>query len=442
MSLDVVCFGEILWDLFETRARGREPIARTFRRELGGAPANVAVGLARLGVGCAIVGGVGRDRFGDAIVADLRRERVDTRFVVRLPERTGLTFVTRDWRGEPEFIFYRHESADVSLRPEHVTARMGRAGWALVGTSTSMTRSLAATTDRFLDAADKAGAAVLVDLNVRAHLWPDARTMRTRMAWPRGARASSSRRATPISAPSAARAAACAGSSRTRRRRRGSPSARRGGRRQRDRRPRRGERPCRAREVRRRDGRRRRVHRGVRGGPGRRPRRPRLYRVARPGPLEHGVARGPHHGQKGSVPPLGRRRPRPPRAGPRASSTASEQTRHHEQSPTAPSPSPSARPAEGAPPKSTGPTAIAARIHTSSSRATLPVRPDARDSSGEIRFIETTDDQRELEDIQAVGGYALSLKWFDGHSSGIYSFTYLRALCPCDACRTGRSAGP
>ena len=45
--LDVVCFGEILWDVLETSARGREPIARTFRRELGGAPANVATGLAR-----------------------------------------------------------------------------------------------------------------------------------------------------------------------------------------------------------------------------------------------------------------------------------------------------------------------------------------------------------------------------------------------------------
>jgi DUF971 family protein len=58
--------------------------------------------------------------------------------------------------------------------------------------------------------------------------------------------------------------------------------------------------------------------------------------------------------------------------------------------------------------------------------------------SGEIRFLETTDDQRELEDITPVGGYALALKWFDGHSSGIFSFTYLRALCPCDACRSGR----
>ncbi|MDP9148984.1 MAG: PfkB family carbohydrate kinase, partial [Myxococcota bacterium] len=58
--LDVICFGEILWDIFELGRRGTEPLAQRFRRELGGAPANVATGLARLGVRAAVVGGVGR----------------------------------------------------------------------------------------------------------------------------------------------------------------------------------------------------------------------------------------------------------------------------------------------------------------------------------------------------------------------------------------------
>lgn len=60
--------------------------------------------------------------------------------------------------------------------------------------------------------------------------------------------------------------------------------------------------------------------------------------------------------------------------------------------------------------------------------------------SGEVVFIETRDDQQELEDIERVGGYALALKWFDGHSSGIYSFRLLRTLCQCAECRA--SGGP
>jgi len=169
--LDVVCFGEILWDVLETSARGREPIARTFRRELGGAPANVATGLARLGVRSAVVGGVGRDRLGEALLEHLKRDRVDVRFVKRFSNRTGLTFVVRDARGEPEFVFYRHDSADLAMRPEHVVPAMGRARWVLVGTSTLMTAPLARATHRFLEVAERAGARVFVDLNVRAHLW-------------------------------------------------------------------------------------------------------------------------------------------------------------------------------------------------------------------------------------------------------------------------------
>ena len=45
--------------------------------------------------------------------------------------------------------------------------------------------------------------------------------------------------------------------------------------------------------------------------------------------------------------------------------------------------------------------------------------------------------EREWTDVRAetVGGYALRLRWDDGHDTGLYRWTYLRALCPCPACR-------
>jgi fructokinase len=180
--MDVVCFGEILWDLFERGRRAGDAIARDFRRELGGAPANVAIGLARLGMRAAVVGGVGRDRLGTALVDQLRVEGVDGRFVLRLPQRTGLTFVVRDARGEPEFLFYRHESADLAIRAAQVTPAMGRARWVLVGTSTLVTPELARATGRFLDVAERAGALVFVDLNVRPHLWSSRSLMERAIA--------------------------------------------------------------------------------------------------------------------------------------------------------------------------------------------------------------------------------------------------------------------
>ncbi len=38
------------------------------------------------------------------------------------------------------------------------------------------------------------------------------------------------------------------------------------------------------------------------------------------------------------------------------------------------------------------------------------------------------------EDISLVGGYAISFRWADGHTFGIYDFEYLRDLCPCPIC--------
>lgn len=41
----------------------------------------------------------------------------------------------------------------------------------------------------------------------------------------------------------------------------------------------------------------------------------------------------------------------------------------------------------------------------------------------------------ELKTIVAVGSYAVSPVWEDGHDAGIYNWGYLRALCPCPICR-------
>ena len=46
-----------------------------------------------------------------------------------------------------------------------------------------------------------------------------------------------------------------------------------------------------------------------------------------------------------------------------------------------------------------------------------------------------------LQDIQPVGNYAVEFHWQDGHSTGIYSYDYLRSLCPCAACGSEQPTG-
>jgi DUF971 family protein len=41
-------------------------------------------------------------------------------------------------------------------------------------------------------------------------------------------------------------------------------------------------------------------------------------------------------------------------------------------------------------------------------------------------------------DAQAIGRYAIGFNWNDGHDTGIYSWDFLRAHCPCDACKAER----
>jgi len=42
------------------------------------------------------------------------------------------------------------------------------------------------------------------------------------------------------------------------------------------------------------------------------------------------------------------------------------------------------------------------------------------------------------ERAELVGRYAVQIYWNDGHSTGIYSFDYLRGLCPCPQCEASR----
>jgi DUF971 family protein len=54
-----------------------------------------------------------------------------------------------------------------------------------------------------------------------------------------------------------------------------------------------------------------------------------------------------------------------------------------------------------------------------------------------------TGEQTRLASIELVGGYAVAPTWGDGHHSGYYAYTSLRARCPCPDCAADRAAvGP
>jgi sugar/nucleoside kinase (ribokinase family) len=175
---EVVCVGEALVDFFpaEEGARGRalRDVAR-FERHCGGAPANTAIGLARLGVRAALVTTLGDDEFGRFLEANLAAEGVDVRARWTKEARTGLAFVGWDAGGDRRFLFYRRPSADEFLDADAVdaaAAAIGGARFVHLCTNTLIREPARAAHRRAMELAARAGVPLLVDLNLRMHLWP------------------------------------------------------------------------------------------------------------------------------------------------------------------------------------------------------------------------------------------------------------------------------
>ncbi|MCB9555612.1 MAG: carbohydrate kinase [Deltaproteobacteria bacterium] len=177
MEAELVCLGEALVDLFAADGR-RGPLeeVETFRRYLGGAPANVAAAAARLGMRSAMIGCVGDDAFGRFLIRALEREGVDCQGIVCCEQRTPAAFVSLSEGGERSFLFFRENTADTYLDAAVVRAQRGRVAAAktlhLCTTSMSAGPATAGTKEAVAIAA-ACGVDVAVDLNLRLHLWED-----------------------------------------------------------------------------------------------------------------------------------------------------------------------------------------------------------------------------------------------------------------------------
>jgi fructokinase len=169
----IVCFGEALID-FLARPTQAPDEPRAFLQYAGGAPANVAVAVARLGGRADFVGMLGADMFGDFMLESLRAARVGVDYSLRTDAaRTALAFVALDAEGERSFSFYRPPAADLLFRAEHYQAECFVDAAAFHVCSNSLTEdAIAATTLQGVARARAAGMLVSFDMNLRPALWP------------------------------------------------------------------------------------------------------------------------------------------------------------------------------------------------------------------------------------------------------------------------------
>ncbi len=180
---DVVCVGEALIDFVPTMTGQGLGDAETFRKAAGGAPANVAVGIVRLGRSSAFMGMVGDDGFGRFLTSTLSQAGVDVT-PLRLTDRarTGLAFVSLHSSGEREFLFYRSPSADMVFAPDDIDeAAIAASQIVHFGSITLIAEPSRSGTLRAVETARSHGKLVSYDPNLRLRLWPSADAARAGM---------------------------------------------------------------------------------------------------------------------------------------------------------------------------------------------------------------------------------------------------------------------
>lgn len=181
--MSVVSFGELLIDFVAQEMGVTVGDASGFVKAPGGAPANVAAAVARLGGRGAFMGQLGDDPFGHYLAGVLAAEGVDIRGITYSSEaRTALAFVSNTTEGDRSFMFYRHPSADMLMQPADVDTAIIDACQAFhYGSITFICEPAASALRLALDHALAAGKFISYDPNLRLPLWASADAARAGM---------------------------------------------------------------------------------------------------------------------------------------------------------------------------------------------------------------------------------------------------------------------
>lgn len=180
---NVICLGELLIDFCAAEADVGLAGAETFVKAPGGAPANVAVGVVRLGEPAGFIGAVGADPFGDFLDAVVREAGVDTSRLARIEGvRTTLAIIANRSDGRKDITFYRNPGADMCLAVEHLDRASIEAAEAFhFGSISRIDEGPRAATDQARRWARDAGGLVTYDPNWRPSLWDDPDAARARV---------------------------------------------------------------------------------------------------------------------------------------------------------------------------------------------------------------------------------------------------------------------
>lgn len=172
--------GEALIDFIPEEKGRRLKDVVNFKRVGGGAPANVAGAVAKLGLPSRFITQLGADAFGDYLIECLQNSGIDTSFILRSEEaNTALAFVSLAADGNRDFLFYRRNCADLMLQKEAIHPEMIKDCDILHFCSVSLVESpMKYAHQALIGLAKQQGTWVSFDPNLRLSLWSDPQALK------------------------------------------------------------------------------------------------------------------------------------------------------------------------------------------------------------------------------------------------------------------------
>ena len=142
-EMDIVLIGRVAVDLNSNEIHVPMEETKTFTKYVGGSPANIAIGMARLGNKVGFIGRVSDDQFGRFVTTYFKNENIDTSNIVIDDKgaKTGLTFTEIKSPTESSILMYREGVADLQISPEDVSEEYVKNAKTLLVSGTALSKS-------------------------------------------------------------------------------------------------------------------------------------------------------------------------------------------------------------------------------------------------------------------------------------------------------------
>ena len=173
-KFEIVPIGRVAIDFNPTDINRPLSKSMTFKKYLGGSPANIAVGLSRLGKKVGFIGKVSKDQFGKFVVDYFNNEGIDTSQMkyAENGESLGLTFTEIASPTESSILMYRNGIADLELDVNEIDEEYIKNTKAIVISGTALAKSPSREAAlKALELAKKNDTVVIFDVDYREYNW-------------------------------------------------------------------------------------------------------------------------------------------------------------------------------------------------------------------------------------------------------------------------------